>query len=79
MTAKKHPFDQGTAERVLYDRWRKANTEAEKLEREAALSMTAAKGQRAVAENYADALRALGHGDKVTGQQALPNYAKLAE
>lgn len=79
MTRKKHPFEQGSAERVLYDRWRKATAEAEKLEREAALAMTAAKGQRAVAENYSEALRALGHGDKIPGQKALPDYAKLAE
>ena len=74
-----NPFDQGTAERVLFDRYRKATGEAESLEREAAVAMTSAKAHRASAERYAEALRALGHGDKVGGQAALPNYAKLGE
>lgn len=74
-----NPFTQGTAERVLFDRYRKATAEAEQQERQAALAMTTAKAQRASAERYAEALRALGHGDKVPGQAALPNYAKLGE
>lgn len=74
-----NPFDPGTAERVLFDRYRKASAEADKLEREAALSMTEARARRSSAERYAEALRALGHGDKVPGQTALPNYAKLGE
>lgn len=74
-----NPFAQGTAERVLFDRHRKATVEAEQQERSAALAMTTAKAQRASAERYAEALRALGHGDKVPGQAALPNYAKLGE
>jgi uncharacterized membrane protein YqiK len=74
-----NPFDQGSAERVLYDRYRKMTLEAERLEREAAVTMTAAKAQRSSAEKYAEALRSLGHGDKVEPLKALPNYAKLAE
>jgi uncharacterized membrane protein YqiK len=74
-----NPFDQGSAERVLFDRYRKATAEAEKHEREAAIAMTAAKAQRSAADRYAEALRALGHGDKVTPLKALPNYAKLGE
>lgn len=74
-----NPFAQGSAERVLFDRYRRASAEADKLEREAALSMTEARAKRAMAESYAKALRALGHGDKVPGQAALPNYAELGE
>jgi len=70
-----NPFDQGTAERVLFDRYRKATLEAEANEREAATYATGARAQRSAAERYAEALRALGHGDKVPGQKALPNYA----
>jgi len=72
-----NPFDQGTAERVLFDRWRKASSEAQQLERDAALTMTEARAKRAAADRYAEALRALGHGDKVPGQPALPDYASV--
>lgn len=74
-----NPFDQGTAERVLFDRYRKATAEAESLERSAALDMTAARAARASADRFAEALRALGHGDKIPGQKALPDYASLAQ
>jgi hypothetical protein len=74
-----NPFDQGTAERVLFDRYRKASAGAQEHERQAALAMTTARAQRAAAERYAEALRALGHGDKVPGQALLPNYAELGE
>lgn len=77
--ARVNPFDHGTAERLLFDRYRKATAEAELLEREAAIAMTTARAQRAAAERFAEALRALGQGDKVPGQPALPNYARLAE
>lgn len=70
-----NPFDPGTAERVLFDRWRKASAAAHEHERSAALAMTEARAQRAAADRYADALRALGQGDKIPGQAALPNYA----
>ena len=74
-----NPFDQGTPERVIYDRYRKATAEAVGHERQAAIAMTTAKAERASAERYAEALRALGHGDKVPGQAALPNYASLGD
>jgi len=74
-----NPFAQGTAERVLFDRYRKAMAEAHENERQAAMAMTTARAQRAAADRYADALRALGHGDKVPGQPQLPNYAEIAE
>lgn len=77
--ARVNPFDQGTAERVLFDRYRKAASEATAFEREAALAMTEARARRSASEKYAEALRALGHGDKVPGQPALPNYAELGE
>lgn len=67
-----NPFDPGSAERVLFDRYRRASGEAMKLEREASLLSTEASAKRAMADRYADALRALGHGDKVPGQIALP-------
>lgn len=77
--ARVSPFEQGTAERILHDRYRKEVSNAEKLEKEAAITITAAKAARASAENYADALRALGHGNVIGGQRALPNYNKLIE
>lgn len=73
-----NPFDQGSAERVLFDRYRKATAEALENEKQAAILMTEARAKRAAAERYADALRALGHGDKVPGQRQLPNYAEVA-
>lgn len=74
-----NPFDVGTAERVLFERYRKDTAEAEGLERDAALAMTTAKAKRSSAERYAEALRALGHGEKVPGQKQLPDYASLGE
>lgn len=67
-----NPFDQGSAERVLYDRYRKADRAACAAERARDLAATEAEAYRASANKYADALRALGHGDKVPGQIALP-------
>ncbi len=72
-------FDQGSPERVLFERYRKDIAEAEALEREAAIAMTIARARRSSAERYAEALRALGHGDKGPERVALPNYAKLGE
>lgn len=77
--ARVNPFDQGSPERVLFDRYRKDAAEAEALEKDAAIAITGARAKRASAERYAEALRALGHGDKVPGQRALPNYAGLVE
>jgi hypothetical protein len=67
-----NPFDRGSAEHVLYDRYRRADLAAKVAQREAALAQAEADGHRAKAQSYADALRALGHGDKVPGQAALP-------
>lgn len=80
MTRKRvNPFATGTPERLIYDRYRKAAAMAAAHEQEAAVIMTEAKAERAKAEKYAEALRALGHGDKVPGQPALPNYAEVGE
>ena len=70
-----NPFGVGTAERVLFDRYRREKATAERIEREAALLATEGQAHRSAAERYADALRALGHGDKVTPLAALPNFA----
>ena len=67
-----NPFDTGSAERVLYDRHRRADAAARKAERERDLAAADADAHRAAANKFADALRALGHGDKVPGQVALP-------
>jgi hypothetical protein len=74
-----NPFDQGTAERLLFDRFRAATAKAVQAEKDAAIYMTTAKAERSSAERYAEALRALGHGDKVPALPSLPNYAKLGE
>lgn len=71
-----NPFDQGTAERLLFDRYRKAKRLAEQAEQQAAIFTIEANGHRATAKSYADALRALGHGDKVTPIKALPDFSK---
>jgi hypothetical protein len=73
------PFPQGSAERVLHDRFRRATAAAEAKFREAGLAMTEGRARHAEAEKYAEALRALGHGDKVPGQILLPNFAALGE
>ncbi len=66
-----NPFDTGSAERVLYDRYRRADAAARKAERERDLAAADADAHRAAANKFADALRALGHGDKVPGQLVL--------
>jgi hypothetical protein len=70
--ARVNPFDQGTAERVLFDRYRKADASARVAERARDQATVDAEAHRAAADRYAEALRALGHGDKVPGQAALP-------
>lgn len=70
-----NPFDTGSAERLLYDRYRKATALALQQERARDGFAVDAAANRAKAEEYAKALRALGHGDKVPGQVALPNFA----
>lgn len=67
-----NPFDQGTAERTLFDRYRKHTRAAQIAERERDLFTAEAEAHYAAADKFAKALRALGHGDKVPGQQALP-------
>ena len=70
-----NPFDPGTPERILFDHYRKAKAAAEAAEQAAALAATEGAAYRASAERYAEALRSLGHGDKVTPLKALPNFA----
>ena len=67
-----NPFDQGTAERTLFDHYRKHDAAARAAERARDQATVEADAQRAAADRYAEALRALGHGDKVPGQVALP-------
>lgn len=67
-----NPFDQGTAERTLYDRYRKHDAAAKAAERARDLAATEAAAHRDSANRYAEALRALGHGDKIPGQAQLP-------
>lgn len=69
-----NPFDRGTAEHTLFNHFRREKSAAEAAEREAALIATKGQAHRASAEKYADALRALGHGDKVTPLAALPHF-----
>lgn len=73
--ARINPFAKGTAEHVLYGHYRRNKLEAERKEQEAALIATDAAAIRAKAESYAEALRSLGHGDKVTPLKQLPNYS----
>lgn len=72
--ARVNPFEQGTAERVLYDRFRRARVAAQAAERSRDLAAAEADAYNAAADKYAGALRALGHGDKLPGppQAALP-------
>lgn len=67
-----NPFDRGTAEHVLFERYRRAAAATKEAERRAFLASTEANSHRDTANRYAEALRALGHGDKVPGQVALP-------
>jgi hypothetical protein len=71
-----NPFDQGTAERTLFDRYRKHTREAQCSARSRDLYAADAEAHRAAADKFADALRALGHGDKVPGQGRLADHSK---
>jgi len=71
-----NPFAQGTAERTLFDHFRKNKVAAEAAEKAAAIASTEGQAYRAAAERYAEALRALGHGDKVTPLLAIPQFGK---
>ena len=61
MSRSTHPHKQGTPERILYDRWRRASTDAKRLEDQAAAIAIEAGALRAKADHYAKALDALGH------------------
>lgn len=67
-----NPFDRGSAEHVIFERFRRADAAAKSADRAALMATTEAQSYRDKANRYADALRALGHGDKVPGQAALP-------
>jgi hypothetical protein len=67
-----NPFDRDTAEHTIFNRYRQADLAAKAAERRAMLEASDASAYRAKADRYAEALRALGHGDKVPGQAALP-------
>lgn len=71
-----NPFDPGTAQHTLFTHYRKNKLEAERLEQEAWRCVTDARAARAKAEEYAEALRALGHGDKMTPLKALPDFSR---
>ena len=68
-----NPFTRGTAEHTLFGHFRREKLAAEQ---QAALFATKGQAHRASAERYAEALRALGHGDKVTPLTALPHFPK---
>lgn len=72
--ARVNPFSPGTAQHTLFAHYRKNKLEAERRDQEAALIATDARAARAKAEEYAEALRALGHGDKVTPLLAIPDF-----
>lgn len=75
MTRRVNPFDTGTAAHTLFAHFRKNKLEAERLEEQAELIATDARAARAKAEQYAEALRSLGHGDKVTPLKQLPDFS----
>lgn len=70
-----NPFDRSTAEWVLFERYRRATLAGQAAARARDLAATEADAYFASAEHFAQALRALGHGDKIPGQQALPKPA----
>ena len=67
-----NPFEQGTAERLLFDRYRKATAAAKAARQTEFLARTEADGYEAQANKFADALRSLGHHDKVPCLPAAP-------
>lgn len=76
MSKRINPFKQGEPEHTLFANFRREKLKAERLEQEAELIATDAAAARAKAEKYAEALRALGAGDKVTPLKALPNFSE---
>ena len=71
-----NPFDMGTPERTIFEHYRKNKAAAEAAEKAAALAATEGQAYRAAAERYAEALRSLGHGDKVTPLIAISHFDK---
>jgi hypothetical protein len=74
-----NPFNSGTPEHTMFARHRKAILDLAKIDEEMAML----NGRRAIAigtaEGWANALRGLGHGDKIPGQQQLLDYSKGIE
>lgn len=58
--ARINPHDQGTAEHTLFNSWRRARIEAERLQTHADAYAVEAGAHRAKADHYAKALTALG-------------------
>ena len=56
-----NPFDQGTAERILYQRMRGANLKAQKAKHNADSWKAEYDAESAKAQSYREALVALGH------------------
>lgn len=60
-----NPFETGSAERLLYDRFRKARAAAAKAAQVRDMAATEADAYGAAAAKYAEAIVALGHADKL--------------
>lgn len=60
-----NPFETGTAERLLFDRFRKARAAGDKAARVRDMAATEADAYDAAATKYAEAIAALGHADKL--------------
>lgn len=60
-----NPFDRGTAEHVLFDRYRRATLAAKAAGEARDQAAVEHDAYRAKAAEYAKALCALGHGDKL--------------
>ncbi|WP_370179946.1 hypothetical protein [Alteriqipengyuania sp.] len=69
-----NPFDRGTAEHVLFDRWRRAMLAAKAAGEARDQAAVEHDAYEAKAGEYAKALRALGHGEHLPGgaQAQLP-------
>lgn len=69
-----NPFDRGTAAHVLVDHYRRSMLAARAAMKARDTAAIEADAYNAKADQYAKALRALGHGDKLPGppQAALP-------
>lgn len=56
-----NPFPKGSAEHLLFDRWRRSNARATELQAQANQLQTDADAEKAKADHYVRALEALGH------------------